>query len=54
MKVSEVKKLFLVEFGRFGMNGYELRNTWLSFVEDLYSGGEINSKVYARCNAIAI
>lgn len=54
MKVSEVKKLFLLEFGKFGMDMYEMRNTWLSFVDDLYSGGEINARVYARCNSIAI
>ena len=54
MKVSEVKNLFILEFGRLGMGAYELRNTWLTFVDDLYSGGVINARVYARCNAIAI
>ena len=54
MKVWEVKKLFLAEFGRLGMGAYELRNTWLTFVDDLYSGGASNARVYDRCNAIAI
>lgn len=54
MKVSEVKRLFLIEFGRLGMGAYEMRNTWLTFVEDLYNGGAINVRVYARCNSIAI
>jgi hypothetical protein len=49
MKFSEVKSLFLVEFGKMGMNAYELRNTWLTFAEDLFSSGAINRRVYQRC-----
>lgn len=49
MKFSEVKALFLAEFGRMGMGAYELRNTWLTFAEDLFSSGAINQRVYMRC-----
>lgn len=49
MKFSEVKALFLAEFGRMGMTGRELRNTWFTFTEDLFSSGEINQRVYQRC-----
>lgn len=49
MKFSEVKSLFLLEFGRMGMSAYEMRNTWLAFAEDLFSSGAINQRVYMRC-----
>jgi len=52
MKFSEVKSLFLVEFGKMGMSAYELRNTWLTFAEDLFSSGEINQRVYMRCQEV--
>lgn len=54
MKTSEVKRLFLSEFGRMGMSAYELRNTWLTFVGDLFDAGAINYRVYSVCNSIAI
>ena len=54
MKFSEVKRLFVLEFARIPMDGYERRNTWLTFVNDLFEGGAINARVYAHCNAIAI
>ena len=49
MKFSEVKSLFLLEFGKMGMSAYELRNTWMTFTEDLFSSGAINQRVYMRC-----
>lgn len=49
MKFSEVKRLFLLEFGKMGLSGRELRNTWFTFTEDLFSSGEINQRVYQRC-----
>jgi hypothetical protein len=49
MKFSEVKALFLTEFGRMGMSARDLRNTWFTFAEDLFSSGEINQRVYMRC-----
>ena len=49
MHFHEVKALFLAEFGRFGMSGAELRNTWYTFASDLYESGEINERVYSRC-----
>ena len=54
MKVSEVKRLFLVEFYGMGLSIYELRNTWYQFVNDLFDAGEINARVYSRCNALEI
>ena len=52
MKFSEVKRLFLCEFGRMGMSGRELRNTWFSFTDDLFSSGAINQRVYMRCQEV--
>ena len=52
MKFSEVKALFLTEFGRMGMSARDLRNTWFSFTEDLFSSGEINQRVYQRCQEV--
>lgn len=52
MKFSEVKALFLAEFGRMGMSARELRNTWFTFTEDLFSAGEINQRVYMRCQEV--
>ena len=49
MRFSEVKQLFLAEFGRFGMDSYELRNTFLTFAQDLFDAGAINQRVYMRC-----
>lgn len=54
MKFSEVKRLFLIEFGRLPMDIYERRNTWLTFCADLFDAGEINARVFQHCNAIAI
>lgn len=54
MKVSEVKGLFLAEFMRMGMSAYDLRNTWYQFINDLFESGEINARVYARCNSLEI
>lgn len=53
MKFHEVKSLFVAEFARIPMDIYERRNTWLTFVNDLFESGAINERVYARCNAIA-
>lgn len=49
MKFSEVKSLFLVEFGRMGLCAYDLRNSWFQFCADLFESGEINQRVYTRC-----
>ena len=54
MKVSEVKAMFLTEFAPMGMSLHDLRNTWYSFIQDLFEGGEINYRVYERCNALNI
>ena len=53
MKFFEVKSLFLVEFGRYALDNYEMRNTWLSFVGELFDAGMINNRVYNKCCAIA-
>lgn len=49
MKFSEVKRLFLIEFGKYALSGYELRNTWFEFTRELFEAGSINARVYARC-----
>lgn len=53
MKFPEVKKLFVLEFARIPMNAYERRNTWLTFVNDLWEAGSINTRVYTHCVDIA-
>ena len=35
-----------------GMSARELRNTWFTFTEDLFSSGEINQRVYMRCQEV--
>ena len=54
MKVSEVKRLFVLEFYGMGLSLYDLRNTWYSFVNELFEAGEINLRVFQRCNALEI
>ena len=54
MKVWEVKKLFALEFGKLGLSNSDLRNTWASFVWELFDAGEINARVFQRCETLEI
>ena len=54
MKVWEVKKLFAMEFGKLGLSRNDLRNTWHSFIDELFDAGEINSRVFQRLEMLEI